>query len=941
MADDHSAKPQNDDDIGLFEEMEQNFNRVVRELINDRSLDKFREEYEKLHDALTQSHEHNNTLIEKCRTLNQDILKNANKISTVLTMSQNDQKTIANLRSEFENAWKMVEQSQARETKSKDVIISLREELQNLTTLVSKSSEIAAEEEASIKSAKQAIDLLDGEISKNAATHDEILSQFNEHQAIVSELTPQNKAMHDEFDQMTTEREEIRKRRKANRKEMNDAYQGMDDTRAIIAQIREKITELDNQKAEQKEKLRELNRRLRLDLGEIEDIKEDIEKIHKKIHKKLIERDIARKATSKTQIKLDKKREEVEIQEAKNQKFIDELEKVSEELEISKEDLAYDKQRRDEVAKEKREMINRMNKLRDELYLAQSTIAAKELAIRNTHEQIELRNKEKREFENQKQVEKMRTQVAEHQVEMTTRECSSARVFSQKQKNTADNLDIDRQYYAGKLIINENNYYQVFEDIAGIQEELDKCTIQLGEIQDEITRQGYLCDAMRGERDMLSRSLNDWRISNEKYSSENKSLEMFVNQLKNSVKQQDQKVVDLHLESQLLKKYVKQLEADNNKLKEELLELEKKNMLSKQEIEKNLVIENEAYVDIDAQKRKLKALNSMQAYFGATMAKRQDECDLLNEKCRLIGSEMRICEKHYIDKVAEIEQLKENLMQVIHHQHELLELLRRRDAARSEMLRLEKELNTARSQNKALEDEAEFPRNVHRWTLMEQTDPEQFQLIMLREDLLQSIWNRLNQFSKLRNRSENLKEQYDKQNKKLMISYAGSYQEDMQSTKEALRRKTIQLNNLAKKLDEKKPKMRDEREKCNSVRSLIRERQIEVYDLKHRESELLMSSMDKVFEVKAPTISGEDRARGRFIGGGFGVGAAQMTTVIPKIDLGRAKSDRGNYGSTRSNAPRAIVMPGSARRIKRPGKVYMTQNRTRTIQSARIPVDEF
>ena len=73
-----------DNDLEICEEMEKNFAKIVSELVRDRSLDRFRKEYEMLHTALTQSHEHNKVLIEKCRALNQDIVANANKISSVL-----------------------------------------------------------------------------------------------------------------------------------------------------------------------------------------------------------------------------------------------------------------------------------------------------------------------------------------------------------------------------------------------------------------------------------------------------------------------------------------------------------------------------------------------------------------------------------------------------------------------------------------------------------------------------------------------------------------------------------------------------------------------------------------------------------------------------------------------------------------------------------------
>ena len=44
---------------------------MLQELVGDKSLERFRSEYEKLHQALKKSHESEKRLIKKCRELNQ------------------------------------------------------------------------------------------------------------------------------------------------------------------------------------------------------------------------------------------------------------------------------------------------------------------------------------------------------------------------------------------------------------------------------------------------------------------------------------------------------------------------------------------------------------------------------------------------------------------------------------------------------------------------------------------------------------------------------------------------------------------------------------------------------------------------------------------------------------------------------------------------------
>ena len=67
-------------------------------MTGDKSLEKFRVEYEKLHRALKKSHESEKRLMGKCRELNSEIVANAAKVGTALKLSQEDQTTISSLK---------------------------------------------------------------------------------------------------------------------------------------------------------------------------------------------------------------------------------------------------------------------------------------------------------------------------------------------------------------------------------------------------------------------------------------------------------------------------------------------------------------------------------------------------------------------------------------------------------------------------------------------------------------------------------------------------------------------------------------------------------------------------------------------------------------------------------------------------------------------------
>ena len=95
-------------DAETMDALEQDFQEVMEELQGDSNLDRFRDEYEKLHRALSKSQDNERKLVKKCRELNDEIVGNAAKVATALKLSEEDQGTIASLKKEIEKAWKMM-----------------------------------------------------------------------------------------------------------------------------------------------------------------------------------------------------------------------------------------------------------------------------------------------------------------------------------------------------------------------------------------------------------------------------------------------------------------------------------------------------------------------------------------------------------------------------------------------------------------------------------------------------------------------------------------------------------------------------------------------------------------------------------------------------------------------------------------------------------------
>ena len=90
------------DDLGFessaFEKLEKDFQHVLTELVGDKSLERFRQEYEKLHRALKKSHESEKRLIKKCRELNAEIFRKVTGHARARVRTQHAARTRAHAR---------------------------------------------------------------------------------------------------------------------------------------------------------------------------------------------------------------------------------------------------------------------------------------------------------------------------------------------------------------------------------------------------------------------------------------------------------------------------------------------------------------------------------------------------------------------------------------------------------------------------------------------------------------------------------------------------------------------------------------------------------------------------------------------------------------------------------------------------------------------------
>ena len=109
-------------------------------MVGEKSMDRFRTEYERLHRALRTSYENEKRLFKRCKDMNESITNNAARVKGAIKLTQEDASTITVLKREVDKAWKLVEKAKEKEESARKIITDLKQEIAHLHKIVTSGS---------------------------------------------------------------------------------------------------------------------------------------------------------------------------------------------------------------------------------------------------------------------------------------------------------------------------------------------------------------------------------------------------------------------------------------------------------------------------------------------------------------------------------------------------------------------------------------------------------------------------------------------------------------------------------------------------------------------------------------------------------------------------------------------------------------------------------
>ena len=860
-----------------LDELEKDFNTVMGTILADDHLSQFAEQYKQLLDAFMDSHKNNAQLIEKVRLLNTEIVQNSTKVTSVLSLSQDDQRTISGLKFEFEKAWKMVEISQEKEQKSREIIESLKEETKKLGKMAEQGGAQSLQQENSLDQLKKDIASLQREVAIQQTQIDTLSKDNDNWKKKIDELKSQTQLYVNEQETMNETLNQLKDQEKGVEDEVSDLMQQVQKRKDEIVEENTEIKTFDERytnagvnleavekaKEEAREELRDMIEQKNDSLGRVNvaqkllenkqqqglKIKKDIEEVKKKIQDKI---DYFTSFSSSTKDAVD--------QYDQNEK-----------------ELKHHVQEREKVRLEIDKTRNRLNQCRQEIYRLQHELISLETEVGYAQRAVSLSQhagslikadiiNEKKNLEAaERNTNGVYVDLANTKMEKNEYEIKTQNLLQEIEKHSANTNQARTN-----AMISENQSRQNNDE----KKELE---IKLNDIQSRIQRIESLQKSLMQERDLTRRQLESMKQEAANIENENLLLANDISNTKELIRQKDFECISVHKMREEIKEIIPELEKqktqEEKKLKDITLAISTKY---------NELVRTRYYCDVaDTNVRDISIyVKSLQNGFHSNelqINSRQEESGVLREKINSLRWRIQTGSTQYNTICDKVEDLKDQLKSEVRRNKFLLEKSKHNNALFKEYMQTEKQVLRLKSQVRALEDELETPMNVHRWRFLEGTNAEQMNLIKMVMSLRDTLMVKMSTIQRLKDTLRQIQEQSEREIKK--VRNVNKEEQEMQINfyQNVLQTQNAQLKIVEKNLHEQSAVLGEGRDSVTNIRSQLRDVKMDYYAIKGKTTQMRASS-----QIQQPVKSLLPESKTKFIGGGFVTSKSHAKSSLSK-----------------------------------------------------------
>ena len=298
------------------------------------------------------------------------------------------------------------------------------------------------------------------------------------------------------------------------------------------------------------------------------------------------------------------------------------------------------------------------------------------------------------------------------------------------QKSAIRQLVSEKEKYEHETEAISQQYYTALEELKLQELQVKELQKKIVEDQAKLKHKQTLYEAVRSDRNLYSKQLADSQEEIQKLRRSFRTINHQIEQLKEEISAKDHAIVKEHFLHHAVDKEREILKNELTKIKKQIKSSE--GIVENQHVEllKLNRIVDEADTERRRQRNELNSVISERNLLVAQVVKRNSELGIMYESIKLQRSNLRIGERNYTRVLNGLAKWRHQLKELVQSQNATITALAGVDELRTDIVQLEKQLLSAQSRNRALLDELDNPMNVHRWRILESSDPKRYEKIL-------------------------------------------------------------------------------------------------------------------------------------------------------------------------------------------------------------------
>ncbi|KAH0623769.1 hypothetical protein JD844_006885 [Phrynosoma platyrhinos] len=629
----------------------------------------------------------------------------------------------------------MVDAAYEKEQKAKETIMSLKEEILNLTKLVEQGSGLSLGQEHNMRELLK----FKEEVSKE---RDQLLAEVVKLRENVTNMSDQQQ----EAEKTKLEAEStIAQLQQEIQMRQNEASRDARRKDKMERELKQLQTELDNKVADIKTMQQGMNR-TKEELLKLEQLLKEQKIVNERVSKDLdqciaknakLQQENEQHTLTVEQLTQENQQKTTELRSREDEvsQMRQEIAKLTKMREVMQRKLRVVEEHKTQAEHDRDTLKNQISGLEKELEASKKQVEIDKKAIDELVRERDILNKNLLKAASVTQKQMNLVKLHEQSKKNLEEEIQNYKEEALKQRKIIFQLEKERDRYINEASDLTQKVLHHMEDIKIREMQIFDYKKKIAESETKLKQQQNLYEAVRSDRNLYSKNLIEAQDEINEMRKKLKIMTHQVDQLKEEISAKEAALVKVHLDHQRIEKEKEALK-NNTVIQSELLKmrqqaLETKHFIEKQEEEerKLLKIISEADAERMRQKKELDQVISERDILGSQLVRRNDELALLYEKIKIQQSILNKGEMQYRQRVEDIRLLKLEIKKLRREKAILGKSVANVEELRQEVYHMQKELLKERTRCRALEEELENPMNVHRWRKLEASDPSTYELI--------------------------------------------------------------------------------------------------------------------------------------------------------------------------------------------------------------------